>query len=621
MKNVNPSNRNNRLATIRSLLGQIESTSKNRDLEAREKELDELFASSEFGALTHELTPVLAGARQYLTVPDDRSEISNVQAKVISLPRSSRLFEFAKNWPFGFSFKVMEGVNARGEDFNYLNHRHYRDHLTDAPSPADLGHLGCTLSHYELWEQTELKQGELLLVLEDDAYFLPYSQLLLADISKNLPDDADLVYVNGRSAEKLYCSLDRKPPYKKLPRKLFYRRSQVNRIMNRHYDSLPKNGGKGVRHWTGTDGYILTASGLAKLKTFIQDAGVPPLTEGGAGTNIDTILAALSSQLSDQKKNGLGFVFGTSKSLGLLREPSYLNAYVTSIPLVDTRDKLGLGAPSEIAGAVNGDPKISRGDIDRIRDVAFGLPSENTPAAIELLELAHKLRPSGERIIQRLALLRAAREGRPEIQTAQINLQKKIIFVHIPKCGGTSIDNSGLFRHKAQGHRSLHLMKSMIGPEADSFRVFTVCRNPWDRLASAFYYLSEGGCGSSLDLELRDKFVAKFGGDFAAFLNGFIENSSYFLNCMHMWPAVRLIQPSKVVNPLFVQQLEAISQPEALFEFLGEKLEVGHERKRRTYSNVVHVYDEATFAAVGRIYADDVAEFGYSDYTLDDIKN
>ncbi len=164
-------------------------------------------------------------------------------------------------------------------------------------------------------------------------------------------------------------------------------------------------------------------------------------------------------------------------------------------------------------------------------------------------------------------------------------------------------------------------MKSMIGPEADSFKVFTVCRNPWDRLASAFYYLSEGGCGSSLDLELRDKFVAKFGGDFAAFLNGFIENPSYFLNCMHMWPAVRLIRPSKVVNPLFVQQLEAISQPEALFEFLGEKLEVGHERKRRSYSNVVHVYDEATFAAVGRIYADDVEEFGYSDYTLDDIKN
>jgi len=57
-----------------------------------------------------------------------------------------------------------------------------------------------------------------------------------------------------------------------------------------------------------------------------------------------------------------------------------------------------------------------------------------------------------------------------------------LVFVHIPKCGGTSISEWFSDGKKYVGHPKLET----LGTRPFSF---TVVRNPWDRVVSAYHYL------------------------------------------------------------------------------------------------------------------------------------
>lgn len=59
------------------------------------------------------------------------------------------------------------------------------------------------------------------------------------------------------------------------------------------------------------------------------------------------------------------------------------------------------------------------------------------------------------------------------------------IFVHIPKCGGTSISEWIPYGTHVIGHPKL---ESLITPDKKKF-TFTIVRNPWDRTVSAYHYL------------------------------------------------------------------------------------------------------------------------------------
>ena len=71
-----------------------------------------------------------------------------------------------------------------------------------------------------------------------------------------------------------------------------------------------------------------------------------------------------------------------------------------------------------------------------------------------------------------------------------IDHERKIIFVHPPKCGGKSIEYC-LFERKPIGasadHRLLCEYKPLLGENFDQFKSFFFCRNPYDRLVSTYY--------------------------------------------------------------------------------------------------------------------------------------
>ena len=92
---------------------------------------------------------------------------------------------------------------------------------------------------------------------------------------------------------------------------------------------------------------------------------------------------------------------------------------------------------------------------------------------------------------KRYSILRNAANGHDPVEVFD---RLRCIFVHIPKTAGKSV-KSALFDGRTKGgHRSAYELMCIFGPITyyRYFR-FAFVRNPYDRLASAYYFLRNGG--------------------------------------------------------------------------------------------------------------------------------
>jgi hypothetical protein len=76
-------------------------------------------------------------------------------------------------------------------------------------------------------------------------------------------------------------------------------------------------------------------------------------------------------------------------------------------------------------------------------------------------------------------------------------LKSGIVFIHIPKTGGTSVSN--LLYGKRAGHYTASEIRDWLGEDGfQSMKTFAVVRNPVDRLISAYkFILNSGGSHGS----------------------------------------------------------------------------------------------------------------------------
>jgi hypothetical protein len=191
-------------------------------------------------------------------------------------------------------------------------------------------------------------------------------------------------------------------------------------------------------------------------------------------------------------------------------------------------------------------------------------------------------------------------------------LARDCLFVHIPKCAGTSVVDA-LFGRPVGNHRTIASLR--LAFTAEEYRrmfKFTFVRNPWDRLVSTYHYLRAGGQGEKDAAWARRLGVGEMGfRDFV--MEGLSEET--IDGAYHFRPQAQFVTlgRDRPVEMDFVGRFETIGRD---FETVRARLGVAarlpeRNRGRARPDGYREAYDDETRDRVGRLYARDVALFGY----------
>lgn len=191
--------------------------------------------------------------------------------------------------------------------------------------------------------------------------------------------------------------------------------------------------------------------------------------------------------------------------------------------------------------------------------------------------------------------------------------ETRSIFFHIPKTAGLSVSKA-LYGNSGGGHRGVVEFLVAFGPEAfERYFKFTIVRNPWDRVYSAWRFLRGGGMHEE-DRRWAERHLAVHD-DFGGFVKrglptAEVQAALHFLpqGAFLCWPGSSL--------PL-VDYIGFFERLEESFACIAHRL--GKPRKplpRLNRSGAApadyrEAYDEESRGIVSEIYAVDVALFGY----------
>ncbi|WP_063701691.1 sulfotransferase family 2 domain-containing protein [Pseudoalteromonas gelatinilytica] len=154
-----------------------------------------------------------------------------------------------------------------------------------------------------------------------------------------------------------------------------------------------------------------------------------------------------------------------------------------------------------------------------------------------------------------------SREFVDPYSTLEIN--NKVIFVHIPKNAGNGIANS-LFREQPKGHNFLKQYKEADTERYKEFFKFAFSRNPYSRFYSAYSYLKNGGFGI-YDVEFAEKYIRPHK-DFNSFILS-LENKAIASKVL-AW--THFIPQSKFILVDGINELDYLGSVEKMEDSLRE---------------------------------------------------
>ncbi len=103
--------------------------------------------------------------------------------------------------------------------------------------------------------------------------------------------------------------------------------------------------------------------------------------------------------------------------------------------------------------------------------------------------------------------------------------RRRFVFVHIPTTGAKS--RGRVTGVRGAGHLAYRDYEDLIGERLRDYFVFTVVREPLERLRSSYAYLDRGGNGSRDDRELKRRWLDPQP-DFDAFVCNVLPNAEVF---------------------------------------------------------------------------------------------
>jgi len=189
-------------------------------------------------------------------------------------------------------------------------------------------------------------------------------------------------------------------------------------------------------------------------------------------------------------------------------------------------------------------------------------------------------------------------------------VDRKCIFIHIPKCAGVSVCKS-LFGNLAGDHHNIYSYLMAFSPaEFKNFYKFTFVRNPWDRLVSAYLFLKQGGLNEG-DKSWYEANLAQYC-DFEDFVLNWVTPENV-RSWKHFVPQHEYVYFNNRLLVDFVGYFEKIDQDFATIcermnlplKLLKTNKTVNRKKDYKSY------YTEATRDRVARVYTKDIERFGY----------
>lgn len=200
-------------------------------------------------------------------------------------------------------------------------------------------------------------------------------------------------------------------------------------------------------------------------------------------------------------------------------------------------------------------------------------------------------------------------------------LSRRCIWVHIPKTAGMTL-SSTLFDGRHGWHTTMRHYSLIFTPrEFRSFFKFTIIRNPWDRLFSAWTFVQAGGMpertvhlGERTPATLyRDTYLSPYP-SFEAFVNEGLERLWAEGN-LGLWflPHVYFLKVGSRMPVDFVGRFETLERD---IRHIGAQVgvdvsEVPHLNSTKRPRDYRTLYTPAMIDSVARVYAEDIETFGY----------
>jgi len=198
------------------------------------------------------------------------------------------------------------------------------------------------------------------------------------------------------------------------------------------------------------------------------------------------------------------------------------------------------------------------------------------------------------------------------IHEAQILDELEAFFVHIPRTGGTSVEQvlrpltnkDPLF-----GHTTAVEYQMMFPEKWEKYFSFGFVRNPWDRLASTFFYVQRSHRSSFF----VKNFVLPHRDDLSGFVTKVVrDNPTAIFMMEHFRPQFTyLCNPDRSIAVDFVGRFERIDEDwEAVAQELGIDTPLPHTNHSARSHYSEHFTSEAA-EIVADVYREDIELFDY----------
>lgn len=202
--------------------------------------------------------------------------------------------------------------------------------------------------------------------------------------------------------------------------------------------------------------------------------------------------------------------------------------------------------------------------------------------------------------------------------------QTRSIFVHVPKCAGSSIAMA-LYGSRVGSRDGSHMTVGWYQLAFDektfnAYFKFTFVRNPWDRLLSAYRFVKAGGM-SKADRDWADNVLSRFS-SFDDFVKRWLTEKNITnigdgagKNRVVFLPQYRFVcvRGSKVPAVDFIGHFENIeSDFIRVSERIGARATLGSLNvSNKSQERYVDQYTDESRAIVADVYRTDIEMFGY----------